>query len=284
VELQDVLRSLWHRWYIVVLGLLAAGGAGYTLMSVIPPTYEQVSSSVMIPGKGSVEEGANPLLYLTGLTQQRDLVVRAVQTDDVREPILAAHPGADFAVEPDYLVSGPVVMVTATGPSADATTSILQAANAAVARELAQLQSEVDTPVDARSTLLDVATDSVPTVVRKKQLQVTALGAGGVLLLSILAAVLVDGRLQARASRRRPPDGDAGPADAPSADITLASGRLGTVAAPPTEAITVIPLGKATAPPRQLRSVRVRPFADGEAAERGDDRGTPFQQRRAGSV
>ncbi|ACZ31710.1 lipopolysaccharide biosynthesis protein [Xylanimonas cellulosilytica DSM 15894] len=289
MELQDVLRSLWRRWYIVVVGLIAAAGAAFGLLTVIPPTYSQVSTSFMAPGKGSVEPGDNPLLYLGGLTQQRDLVVRAVQADSVREPILETHPGADFAVTPDFSVSGPVVMVTATGQTPAATTAILDAATAAVAKQLEDLQIEVGTPATARTTIYNVPIDSEPKIVRKQQLQLTVVGTGGVLLLALFLAVLIDGRSQARVRRKQTTE----PEDPVTDDHVLEAPRpQGTISAPPTTMISAVHIGPASGPPRrrELQAVLHHTEAAGQGVSNGHDEAgranaeTFFQRRSAGSV
>ena len=220
MNLYDVLMSVIRRWYIVLVGVLAAAGVGVAVFLHVPPTYEQASSSLLLPGSTTVEEGSNPLLFVGGLVQQRDLLIRAMQADDVRDPILEAHPHAGFTVGPDFTTSGPVVAVHAEGETKAATTAIMLAANEAVAAELEDLQARVGAPPSTWTTMLELVTDKGPTVIRKTQLRSTAGAVAAVLAFSVLVAALVDGRVLAR--RRQPKGAGPEPDPAPATAAHLA--------------------------------------------------------------
>ena len=82
----DTLRGLLRRWYVVVAGLILAILAGAGTYSVVEPGYERTSTQLLVPGEGLVPPGVtNPYLYLGGLTQAADLVVRVMKSSEVLE-------------------------------------------------------------------------------------------------------------------------------------------------------------------------------------------------------
>ena len=76
-------RAIRRWWLVALLGLvLSVGGSGlaYTLIGA---EYQRSASQVLVPGDNAVPEGGNPFIYLGGLEQAADVLVRAAA---------AAHP------------------------------------------------------------------------------------------------------------------------------------------------------------------------------------------------
>ena len=90
--IRAVLGSLWRRWYITFPGLLVAGLLAVGAWFVVPPTYERSASEFLVPGSGSLPQNAtNPFLYLNGLTQAADVLVRALGSNNVASEIPVSY-------------------------------------------------------------------------------------------------------------------------------------------------------------------------------------------------
>ncbi|MFT3877026.1 MAG: hypothetical protein QM708_11485 [Propioniciclava sp.] len=207
------MASLVRRWYVLVAGIVIAAAAVAGVSTSVPASYTQISSAVLIPAKGVFPEGGNPFLYLGGLTQQRDLLVRTMLSDDVMSRVVNGDPQAELVVEIDGTTAGPVVVLQATSSSPDGATSLLQRANDALVIELGRLQAEVDTPPSAQTTLLPLAQDAEPDRSLKAQLQLSVVVGGGILLITLIAAVWLDGRSPRRVAPSDEESGDSRIAD-----------------------------------------------------------------------
>ena len=87
------LSGLWRRWYIVFPGLIVAAAVAVGAWSVIPPGYERSATQLLIPGADSLPEGANPYLFLGGLSPAADVLVRAIGAENVLNDVVEDHPG-----------------------------------------------------------------------------------------------------------------------------------------------------------------------------------------------
>lgn len=202
MTLKDFLQSLARRWYVVLGGLLVTAvlcGAAYAAVS---PGYERRASLLLLPGATSIPKEANPYLYLDGLGQASDVLVSALNADAVRDTVLNGYAGSSVMVERDFASSGPLLAVTAVGPSDADASDVLDRVLAAVPTTLSNLQTRADVPPEARITSLTLTQDPESTVVEKNRIQATvAVGAAGTAL-TLLLAGLVDGLLLS-ASRKR---------------------------------------------------------------------------------
>ncbi len=194
---------LARRWYLVVLGLLGTGALCGLTATLIGPTYESSASMALVPGPATIVENGNPLLYLGGLTQARDVLVKSVEADEVMRSFSDVHPGTTIDVLPDGSSSGPLITVSVSAASEQAATVAMADMMTTVSTELRHLQDEVAVPETSRMSALMLARDFEPTVVRKTQMRAvgTALAVGVGLTLFVTATI--DGLLLARSARRR---------------------------------------------------------------------------------
>jgi len=212
MKLADVVGALRRRWYVLLAGILiAAGGATYVWMTV-SPEYERTASQLLLPGKATIPEDANPYLFVGGLYQVADILVRAIGPDDVAAAT-AEHPDATVAVTRDT-AAGAVMIVTVTASSEDAAATVLENVTALTASRLGELQDEKSIPGDERIELVPLTNATQSVVIQKtRMLTAAAVGIGG-LALGAVAAVLADTFLRSRRRARtlRDPQ-DSGPAD-----------------------------------------------------------------------
>lgn len=195
--LRDLRRALLRRWYFVIVGLLMVAALGVVTYRVVPATYSASANVVLLPPDTSVAPGANPYLYLGGLTQALDVLTRSINADATSGPILDRHPGAEFEATTDA-GSGPILVVTATAPTAEATLAVLNEVLDAVPVSLVDLQQQLGVGRLSQITSLNLTVDQRATASGRGQIRavvaVVAIGGAGLVLL----IGLLDGLLLAR--------------------------------------------------------------------------------------
>lgn len=199
---RDLIMSCLRRWYLVVFGLIVTTVAAYAVFGTVPPTYEARASMVLVPPQVAVTKGDNPFLYLGGLDQALGVLQVKVTAPEIAGPLVEQYEGTEVSVAKDDATSGPILVVSVTGPDPQPTMGLLHEMQKAVPRTLGVLQDQLKVPEASVITVLPLAADEKPAVVRKRQIQLTAvvgaLGAGGTVLLTGLA----DGLLIRRRKRK----------------------------------------------------------------------------------
>lgn len=216
MNLAETLRGLLRRWYIVVPGLIAAIAVAFGAWTVVKPGYERTATQLLIPGQLSLPENANPFLFLGGLSNAADVLVRAVGSETVINDILEDEQGVEVEVSRDGSTSGPVILITVTARSDEQAASVLATLVERTGVELEVLQDAERIPAGNRITVMPITIDDTSTLQQRDRL-VATVGAGIlVAIIAVVAASLVDGL--ARQKRRRPspedPDADAEEEDA----------------------------------------------------------------------
>lgn len=195
----DTLRGLVRRWYIVVPGILLALAASIGALAVVHPGYQRTATQVLLPGEGTVPQGAtNPFLFLGGLTQAADIVVQVMKSDQGLAEVSAEYPGTTVVVQRDPTTSGPVIQIVVTAKSDAAAAGALSTLVAQSSVILTRLQTEQHVDVKDRMTISTLTQDTTSTLQQKNRILSSA-GAGlAVLILTLVVASLVEGL-----SRRR---------------------------------------------------------------------------------
>lgn len=199
----EILRSLRRRWYIVVPGLLAAVALSFGAWTVVQPTYERSASQMLLPGTDSVPEGGNPYIYIGGLTQAADVVVRALGSNNVMEAIAEEYPGAEVQVSRDPSSSGPMILITVTAPTDDGASAVLDALVAQTAVVMEELQDQEDIAQNNRISVIPVTVDEQSVPQQRNRVTAAAAAGLGTVVLALLLTVLVDGLIISRARTRR---------------------------------------------------------------------------------
>lgn len=203
MNLSGTLRALLRRWYVVVAGVILAGIAGYSAWTHITPQYERSASQLLLPGTGSLpSEKANPYLYLGGLLQSADVVVRVAGSNDVVSELLEENPGTQVTVVRDPTSSGPVILTTVSATSDAVAKAVLDKVVAQTAIELDKLQTSENIDAKDRISVSTLTVDQKPTLQQRKRLVATGGATGGILALSLLLASAVDGLLNRRTRKK----------------------------------------------------------------------------------
>lgn len=212
MELKVFWRTLRRRWYLTVVVLaLTVGATGYVVLQV-GPDYQAEGSALVFPPSssvrkdGAVETEGNPYLALSGVSQARDVVIRALKSRSVQTEWGERFPGMEYEVTPDFTNSAPIILFEVEGGSADGAVTALDDLMARVPQTLQDLQGGLGLRQDGFVTARRLTQDSQPAVVRKSQvragLMAGAVTAGiGLLLLALLDSLLT-ARARSRAGRR----------------------------------------------------------------------------------
>lgn len=204
MTLIGTLRGLVRRWYIVVPGMILAVAVAIGAFTLVTPGYERSATRLLLPGLGTVPEGAtNPYLFLGGLTQAADILVRSVGGDETIGELVAAHPGLEVSVTRDPTSSGPVILLTVTAESDADAEMALDTLIAQSTRTLERLQTEQNVRPTDRITLTTL-THSPESTLQQRTRILVSVGAGlGVAVLTVILASLVDGLARTRQARSR---------------------------------------------------------------------------------
>ena len=222
MEIADTLRALTRRWYVVVLGLLLTAGAAFAVERSVPTTYSATGSILLMPSTDTVGAGGNPYLYLNGMIDARDVLVRRAGSSENRESVIGEHTGTSYVLEPDPATQSPIVTARVEGDSAQATVQVLDAALANLNDSLATMQEEQGVPTGQQLTAVPLLQDTTAIASRTTALRAAIVVVGVGTLGTLVLAGLLDNLLRHR--RRHPhATADADNDDPPPADPQDAS-------------------------------------------------------------
>jgi len=201
------MGALARRWYVTVIALLLTAFSAIAVFEHVSPQYESQASILLVPGSKIVAPGANPLLYLGGLTQARDVLVSSLTSSKSTIKIVNDFPLASISIGPDASSSGPMLAVSVESPSASMSQNAIGAVLASIPTELTALQHAVGAPSDARIHSLVVAKTRTPLALQKTRIRATVGAIGVGLVITVLSAGFVDALLTPRKLRtgRRSP-------------------------------------------------------------------------------
>ncbi len=202
MQLRTVLASVARRWYLVVAGILITGLLCMSIQTSAPENYKSQASLVLMPSSQSIGDAGNPYLYLGGMSEALDILIRKITSQPVKERLLANFGSATYVAEPDRGTSGAILVITATADNPEETMAVLKAVMDETPRSLNDMQAALDVAVPARITTMSLLVDrqALPEVKARTQLVLIA-GAGGVTLTLVLS-VLVDGLMMTRKRKK----------------------------------------------------------------------------------
>lgn len=250
MELRDIFAALRHRWYLTVAAILTSAAAALYTYSVLPPTFSTDATVVLIPPETTTNPGSikdvrtNPLLYLGGLTQSRDVVLRVLNEGEVADELARQVPNASYEVAPDPNSSGPIIVITAEAATAQISRQAVQVLLQQVPVQLGILQKRLGVEAKARITSLTV-TDGSLHVKHTGQVRGAILSSAAVALAFFVLIGLLEGLSRARGGReprRRTHLSRRGAARAP-APAAPAAGSERTPAQTPDSSSGDTPLG-----------------------------------------
>ncbi|MEO7005450.1 MAG: hypothetical protein ABI275_08840 [Terrimesophilobacter sp.] len=214
MKFADTLRGLLRRWYIVVPGILVTTAIVLGAWFTIPTGYERSATQLLIPGANSMPAGANPYLFLGGLSPAADVLVRAIGSQNVLDEVVKEHPGVKIEISRDTSTAGPIILITVNASSNDSAKEVLGLLVDRTTTVLEDLQRVENIPRANRITVIPITIDRQGQIQQRNRLLGTA-GAGiAGLILTLLTAGFVEGASQQRRRRSRPSNSDDNETDA----------------------------------------------------------------------
>lgn len=197
------VRTMVQRWYLTLAGLLLTATLCVVASTVIKPTYEATASVLLLPPATSVGVGGNPYLQLGGLTQVVDVLARALATREMGNTVTAQDSRAEYTAAADVTTRGPILLLTATAPTAASSLTVLDTLLRQAPATLAGLQSDLNIAARSQITSMVLIRDADPTPIQKTRVRVlVALAAFGIVL-TVLGVALLDALLSRRLTGRR---------------------------------------------------------------------------------
>jgi hypothetical protein len=211
VDLSSIVRVLLRRWPFSVVALLLTGVVGWALVILIGPTHQASSTFVMMPPAAAVQAAAdnsaggyspnNPLLYLSGLNDTRDLLVQTLGAPDTARATSEEHGGATFTAAGNPALSGPILVLEVKANSAADAFGALHDLGARVPTGLESLQNQLEVASSARISALELTVDKKAVVSHKRQIMYAGAGTAVTALGSFLAVATLDGILGRRRAK-----------------------------------------------------------------------------------
>lgn len=203
----DAVKVLFRRWYVVLVGFVLVSGAALTALILVPNQY-QASGNVLFllsPNATGADTPTNPYLNLDeSLKVTTSLVAEIVGTPVVEQAMSADGFSSDYAVAlaPE---GPPLLLITATDTDGDAAVATVEEVIRRIAAELARIQREAGAPADQTivSQTYSVS-DEAEELSGSKVRALAVIVAVGVIV-TILAAFVVDRLILSR--RQRLPEG-----------------------------------------------------------------------------
>jgi hypothetical protein len=222
VQLKVFSSTLIRRWYLLLLALACTAVATYLTVDNVGPTYEAKGAVLFLPPVTSSQKGSeslgNPYLMLDGLSQIRDIVIRALMAQSTHDELCQKHtdpayeamraglckennPDVTYEAANDFTNQAPIIIVTVDADTPANAVIALGAVTDRVPKILTDLQEGLRLGANAEITSTLLVADKKPDIVRKNQIRAGVVAGAGTLGLSLLMIGLFDGLLAARRSK-----------------------------------------------------------------------------------
>ena len=169
---------------------------------------------LLLPGEQSIPEGGNPYIFLGGLSQAADVLVRAAGADAVVNEVTADYSGVEVEVKRDGSTAGPVILIKVTASTDGDAEAALGDLVATTESILDDLQESEGIAPDNQIVVTPITIDSESTLEQRHRAIVSVGGGLAVAAGAIVLAGLIDGLTVQR--RRRGTSGE----DEPKAEDT----------------------------------------------------------------
>lgn len=199
MDIFDLVRSCIRHWYAFVPLLVLTIAACFAASKTATPVYERTSSyliaSQAIPASADLPSNpiGEPSDALAALVQQLNSpqVTDPLTGDGTTGMTVTAAPG-------DH---GPILVLTASGKSAEQVNAALQSLGRTAQSNLSTLQAQVKSPSQVSYQLVQLESGSLPIAYPSRLRSIALVGLAG-LLATVSITQFVAARVQRRKSRR----------------------------------------------------------------------------------
>lgn len=200
----DAVRVLLRRWYVIVTGLMIMGGTATAVMMYVPTNYVASGSVLfLLPPKDAGDKPINPYINVPqGLTMSSSIVGGVVSTPEAQRDVFKSGFTSDYSVSQIPGSGIPLLYVNAQDTNPQMAVSTVKEVIRRIDVELARMQDEAGAPASQRMRSQSFSVTDQGEAVRGAKIRALAVvGAVGVVLTTV-AAFVVD-RSQRRTAERR---------------------------------------------------------------------------------
>jgi capsular polysaccharide biosynthesis protein len=213
VDFWTAIGVLFHRWYLVLLGIALTFGSAAGLFSAIAPTYKATGLVLLIgptgaDGADSTSIQKNPYLGFGGsLNVMAQVTAKVMNSETVVRQVLGERTDVEYLVdlEPG---DAPLVSVSVTGRAPEEVVQAQYLVQEALGHQLQELQAAARAPAETWIQVTIVARPEEASYQSTSRIR----GAAGVIVLggagTLLMTFLVDGRSRRRRLRASTSDVD----------------------------------------------------------------------------
>lgn len=191
----DAIKILFRRWYVIVIGLVLAGGMAWAAVVIVPTQYQASANTIFLlsPNVTGVETPTNPYLILdSALTTTAELVASIVTSAEVKDEMAVDGFTSDFSVAVSPERAAPLLFVTAVDINPLTVVNTVYEVIRRIELELARIQEDVGSPADqAIESVTFSASDEAEVLEGSGLRTLLAIGVIGVIA-TVLAAFGVD--------------------------------------------------------------------------------------------
>lgn len=149
VALSDILGPIRRRWYILLIGLLLAGAAGWGTAVITPSQYTARGLVMLLPSALTTGQKGNPLLNLGGLELPARVLIAYYSSEPAQSDLEKFAPKAEVQVTMEESTRGPIIAVDVKDVTPDGAMRVLNHVTDSIPENLARIQTEVGTSKQA---------------------------------------------------------------------------------------------------------------------------------------
>ncbi|BBH68029.1 hypothetical protein ACTI_47140 [Actinoplanes sp. OR16] len=211
MDLWDLTKMLFRRWYIFTPVLLASMGLVLAMAQTVKPDYSATGHLQLIPPNERVEKGqvvkVNNRWLDLGFPALGSAVILQSQTEQVLSELTAKGYTDNFTVTMEYGTT--YLTIEAIGSSKEQAVGTVQALMKEVDEMVGELQEQFDTTKQDQITTLALDQGDKVEAVTSKKKRVIIVATGIALMLSVGLSIGIDALIRLR--RRRAAEAAGGP-------------------------------------------------------------------------
>lgn len=231
MDLFDVIRSCFRRWYVLLPLVLLTAWYGHQVYSSVTPVYYSQAVIGLAPPSYRVDQAVagqpvprNGLLDIGGAPLLANMAALGLKQPAVVDRVLADGGMPDFSARlfpvPETAPPIPLVMLEQTAPDPGSAIKTLELVTAEMDATLESIQQQARVPEDMMVESFVVSPPSTPIAAMPSRTRSTTMVFGAGIGLSVLVTVLLDTLLMRRRQRTASPP----PADREAEPVS--SGRI----------------------------------------------------------
>lgn len=200
MALSDILDPIRRRWYVLLLGLMLAGGLVWATWALAPAQYAARGLVMLLPSQETTGPKGNPLLNLGGLELPARVLVAYYASEPAQTDLARLAPKAEVQVSIEESTRGPIIAVDVTDVTPEGALFMLRHVADSIPENLARIQSEVGAAKASTVRSMPLVLDDEAIRDLNSTLRLMVAAGVAMLAITVFVAVSLDGILLRRAA------------------------------------------------------------------------------------